>query len=308
MTKINPEIAKRLRQRQRLTLEAVQERSGINKSTIHRIETGGTKSTRRHVIEKLAGVLNTTPEILTSESVQAIEDAEDSTLFKHSQLNVRIPDSIRNALTLVARRYSIQPLDIIEIAPLLFHLTAEESLKEREERLAALRSARKAVEGLRDRFPHISERLVNDWDAEGLESAEERSISQRDLRGATLDECLGVDPRPLEYESDVQNPLVTHLRDRLKAVGSQGELSYWHEALSPRYEICHDEALAYCGDDEDAAHAIVYGVVGLHDLPKELVAFEHVEKRNAWIAERRRADLESFGDLVGLSMPIGDPS
>lgn len=308
MARINPLILQRQRKKLGLSLEDLERRSGIDKGTIYRIEAGKPGRNARNTIDKLANALKCTPDELVTTKVDD-QDAKDTVLYPRSQLNIRISNEGRNALAFVAQRYGVRSIDIVEIAPLLFHLVAEESLALRRDCLERLRTAREAVSSMHASFPHITERLINDWQAEELELAEERSIAKRDLRGELLgiDETL-YDVRPLNYDEGDRNPFVMHLRDRLREVGGYAELDAWYDGWSPRYLVGRDEAAAYFNGDEDVAEYVLNGVIGLHEIPKDLRGADTAEARLVWAQERiaearaRQVDLLETIDIKDIKL------
>lgn len=286
MARINPLILRRHRKKLGLSLEDLEARSGIDKGTIYRIEAGKPGRNARNTIAKLASALKCSPDELVATTVDD-PDVTETVLYSRSQLNVRISHEGRNALTFVGQRYGVRQIDIIEFAPLLFHLVAEESLRSRQDSLERLRTARAAVSATQGNFPHITERLMNDWQAEEMEVAEERSIAKRDLRGEMLDEDETLyDVRPTEYDEGEQNPFIVHLRDRLKAVGGYAELDAWYVGWSPRYLIGREEAAAYFNGDENIAEDVLNGVIGVHEIPKELRGADAADARLAWAREK----------------------
>ncbi len=310
MALINPSIARRERHKLGLSLDELAKRSRINKSTLHRIENGRMKRTTEHVVTKLARVFKLEPDALTATVAEENQSEMESIFSYRSQLNVRVPHEVRNALSLVAWRYGVKVLDIVELAPLLFHLVAAETLQERSAKLASLREARARIASLSGGFPHLSERMLNDWNGEEIELLEERSIVARDLRGDKVDAGDDfTDPRPMDYDDGAQNPFVTQVRQRLAAVqppGAEPELfDYWTEALTPRYEICREEALRYVGGDTEASNEIIIGRVGLHEIPKELRDAEQLQARAAWVRERANelgARNAEWLDTIGLGL------
>lgn len=288
---INPIVLHRRRREMALSLEDLESRSKISRTTIHRIERGKTARSNQHTVNKLAAALKLDPATLTASPSEADKEAEDLLLYSRSQLNVRISHEARNALNLVGIRYSIKPTDVLEFAPLLFYIVAEESLRERSELLSSLAAARASMEALTKPFSHLSERLAYDPHAEEIEGAEAKSIRGKDIRGRNLDDDdpLG-DNRPHEYEDGEENPFVVHLRKRLQRLRTDtetpGEVEAWHDGWAPRYQICHRDALNYLAGDSGVADAIINGVVGLHEIPKELRPLDQAEARVAFIKER----------------------
>lgn len=298
MALINSIVAKRERQKLKLSLDDLARRAGVDRTTLHRIETGRMTRNAEHVVTRLAKVFRLEPDQLTAIEVAADDSAGDDveggpeSLFSYrSQLNVRVPHEIRNALHLVAWHYGMRPLDIIELAPLLFHVVAAETLKERATQLASLRELRGRISDMSGSFPHLHERMLNDWNGEEIELREERSIAARDLRGDKVDEGDDfVDTRPLDYDDSVDNPFVAQLRARLAAIqptGSESELfDYWSDGYPPRYEICREQAHAYLGGDAEAGEEIVTGRVGLHEIPREMRDADQAAARATWVKDR----------------------
>jgi transcriptional regulator with XRE-family HTH domain len=286
MARINPLILKRQREKLGFSLEDLEARSGIDKGTIYRIEAGKPGRNARNTIAKLANALKCSSDELVATKIDD-PDATETVLYSRSQLNVRISHEARNALAFVGQRYGVRSIDIIEFAPLLFHLVAEESLRSRRDSLERLRTARETVSAMQGSFPHITERLMNDWQAEEMEFAEERSIAKRDLRGEFLDKDETLyDVRPMEYDEGEQNPFIVHLRDRLGAVGGYAELDAWYNGWSPRYLVGKEEAVAYFNGDEDVAEDVLNGVIGVHEVPKDLRGADAAEARLAWAREK----------------------
>ena len=290
MQRINPASLKAKREELGLSLDELAERSTINKATIHRIERGKTKRTNAHTVRQLAQGLGVEPRELMG--VKTDGSGDDDAFYYRSQLNLRVSHEARNALTLVGWRYGVKPTDIIELAPLLFHIAAEESLAERLENLGALRAARDQIRAMDDKFPHISERMVEDWDGVEFDDLEMRSIRARDLHGSMLDEYdsyRGIDSRPPSYEEGEQNPFIQHLRRRFSTIGAaedQPAQLEWQDGCSPRYALGKPEALRYFGGDEEVADDVVNGMVSIHEIPKDLRGEGQESSRAAWARER----------------------
>ena len=227
-------------------------------------------------------------------------------------MNVSIGDRYRNALTLVASRYQVTRQQIIEIAPLLFYIAAEQSLAKRRERLHALEQAA-------EEFPDYVAPI--DWHAHSAEAA---SINARDLfakkvlSGNGADEIFDWSP-----ERDMkENPLASHLRDLLSGVvasrkgatedGTPDEPAdeewfvdahfyHWGATDAPNYYVCDEDVRASVGGDEKATEAIIWGCAALHEMPRDIQKAGPAEKAS-WACEEWG---RSESDIVHLKRAFG---
>src|SRR5271166_3313902 len=115
----------------------------VDVSTISRIERGKPTRVRANTLRALTKALDVQPE-----SLCPVAEAE------RDVMKLRIETAARNALTLVAHRYRISRESIVEIAPLLFFIAAEQSLKERQSRIADVRASANALFHLYYGIPH----------------------------------------------------------------------------------------------------------------------------------------------------------
>jgi len=263
----------------------------VDVSTISRIERGKPTRVRANTLRALAKALEVQPDNLCP-AAEAERDV----------MKIRMETAARNALTLVALRYRISRESIIDAAPLLFFIAAEQSLKERERRIADVRASADALFDLYRGIPH----LPPEWPVdEGAVSSEEQSIKARDLFGRkVLDDAQQfMSELDADFDEAEQNPFVVFLRENLSGVCNSKEVAEsvrWSPGLWPNYEICAEEAATIVGNDAKAAHAIVYGAAALHDMPKG-----SPQQRAEWaLAEfdRKHGTLEDLlGDLAGPS-------
>jgi transcriptional regulator with XRE-family HTH domain len=231
----------------------------IDISTISRIERGKPTRVRESTLKTLAKALDVRPESLCR-TAEAERDV----------MKLRIESAARNALTLVALRYKVRRENIVEIAPLLFFIAAEQCLHERQKRLADVRASADALFHLQSGIRHLPPYWPVDENALG---SEERSIKARDLLGGKVleDAQQFMGDLDADYNDAEQNPFVAFLRDSLARVSKSPELAEsvsWSPGLWPSYAICTDEAAEIVGGDEDAAWAIVDGRAALHEMPK----------------------------------------
>lgn len=103
MPKIDPIALRRSREAKRWTQQALAEKAKVDKTTISRLERGKGFA-RAYTVDQLCKHLEISPEVLAGDKPLEIE-AQESPFDSRSQLNVRIRDGARNALTLVAARY-----------------------------------------------------------------------------------------------------------------------------------------------------------------------------------------------------------
>lgn len=298
MAKINGSVLRELREGQNLTLKALSEKSGVDESTIHRLETGARKGDgcRSHTVDGLCHALKVTPDILAGTVVRTMARTEPEPA--KDQLNVRIDNGARNALNLVAARYNVPATRIVELAPLLFYMAAEKSLAERRIRVEEIWALENRWEELRNSIPQLPGKAVPEDDALHVEW---RSIEKRDVLGRHVRDA------PIHYrddDDDELNPLGQSLKAHLEGVPGNPVFEYWYWEDAPNYRICRDEALDLVDGDAAAADAILSGIAPLHELPKELRQKSAPgSQRAAWvherIAEAQVLSAELLADLLG---------
>lgn len=252
----------------------------INVSTISRIERGKSTRVRESTLKELGRALGVSPAALSTRS----ESERDL-------MRLRIESAARNALTLVALRYDVRREQIVEIAPFLFFIAAEQSLRKRLKRLGELRAAADAVYSAA--LPHLPPKAAVD---ETALDCEERSIAARDLFGTIVAENVG---GPDDWDEGEGNPFARFLSDAVAEISGSAEAVRWTPGLWPSYEICADEAAAIVGGDATATRAILSGAAALHDMPKAPPA-----ERAEWA----RAEFDSkYGYLDELLDEFRDP-
>jgi len=309
---INPEKLIMLRKRDRLTAEGLAELAGVGRATITRIENGRTAAHNATTIDRLCKALGCKPDDLATPP----EKSDPAKLFVSRQSTpYDMSAACQNALSLVALRYGEKPETILELAPLLFDLIARESLIERRDTLAALRSHREAIGAMASKFPHFSGRFTNDWEADDFEHREEMSIDRDDLRGEFVhaDDSMNDSFYPDGFDEECDNPFVAYLKGRCERLGQWGyevprmdAISRW---LGPTYELCLPEAAELAGGDDQLAHAIVSGVVPVASIPKDLLKDERLSDRQEWMRQRLSESADKTNALLaelGLTDILGE--
>jgi transcriptional regulator with XRE-family HTH domain len=296
MQKINGKNVRKLRVAQGLTLAQLAETSGVNQSTIHKIEAGKRPHPHLSTVRKIADHLGVQPNILMGEDM---EDEGDLLEFfsRKSQVRFKMSDYARNSLQLVAERYGLEPEHILHLAPFLFHCAAEASLQERKRRLNRINDQLAALE-VSEASKHLAYFYVDGWRGDEALFAEQRSIDRRDLFGLLAsDEAV-----PPDYEPSEDNPWVQFLKSLAAKSGGAAEFEYW----TPRsnhfaYSVVCEDAISLVGGNAEAADHIIHGRARLHELSASVREIGR-SAIAAWAIEAGERAIEEFekSDLLGL--------
>lgn len=301
--KIEGKILIELRRRNAWSIADLSSKAkGVSEATIMRIENNQTMRHNKSTIERLARALKTDQETLSGE--KNLADFRESTRdSSSSQLRIRLSNEARNSLVFVGQRYRVKLEHILEVAPLLFHLVAGESLQKRSRALEEIEQRRAALETAGSQVSHISGRLTSDWQADNLAGLEEASIANNDLFGLAIDDDESVDdPRCYNYDHAGENPFARFLKDKTeelnKLSGWQGAIEAIDEDYMAGYSICRPEVEAFCEGDERAAELLIDGIIGLHEIPNELRAHTCTSDRNSWIKQTADSKLPELSELL----------
>jgi transcriptional regulator with XRE-family HTH domain len=277
---ICPECLKRVRELRELTQDKLSEATGLNKQTIYRLE----RPERSHPVHKttldrLARALAVDPEVLTGEKPIPSDANQRSAAADEAayQLNVRVDAAIRNAFELVARRYRVSVPKIAQLAPLLFVIIAEGSLKHRRKNLGELEDALKRLyefedirSELQSKFPQIPFPNI-DWDDQDEAiNAERASIESRDLFGQNRFD-------PYDILQDEDNPFVVYLK--ALTTGREDITINAVGRTSTEYRVCRSEATELAGGDKQVADWLLNGEVPIHKIPRGLKTVEERVER-----------------------------
>src|SRR6516165_3221049 len=183
---IPPQRLKQLRELRGLSQDQLAKKAGLTKQTIYRLERKGERRPIRDGnLDRVARALDFDLEVVIGEvpipsETTPTNPVRDETAYR---LNVRVDASIRNAYELVARRYGVTPSKIAQLAPLLFNVVAEGSLKRRRQRLNDLEARLNRAADCEEDFPHWPLSLFEMGDQKEAIRTEEASINSRDLFG-----------------------------------------------------------------------------------------------------------------------------
>lgn len=308
---IHPEALKAFREKRGLkTQKALAEKCGFSPETVSRWERGWKGRVRSHSRERLTKVLGVSWDELT----RAPDDKVESALFPTVQLNVRVRPEVRTALTLVCLRYSVRPAEVIELAPLLFLITAENSLTRRQENLDSIKDRfERAIQESRGAAPHLAPAFYRHVDADAAMDDEQVSIDSRDVF------CRRV-AEPYDVEDHV--PYTTHLKTLVADLpsGLVDDL-YPSYTSGATYTIARDtlrEATGISEDNENEKELLDLIWEGRIDFSKVLSTKKSLseEEYMQWLSEQHEAakaekkaaqklELEKFMAKLGIDAADG---
>ena len=306
----------------------------VSKRTISRIESGETapENIRRHTAESLAKALGVEPEDL---AVAIDDEVGDGAGERRHAIRASVNGGVALAYDLAQHRYGVSETYLVEIAPLLFHILAEQSLAERKRRLAEL----EALDArLRELAPDHVEIAGNRVSFE----VERRSIAAFDVFGQ-FDVDDEDDPEVGAHTSckEVERVFSDFLEAQARRfagdhegsfdVGRYGFMNY--DILGELYrnligdgwgpgpaELLESIDAIEAGDFASVRRfvesmqfanvrtAIESGQVRLRDMPDRLLWGDDLDARRAWVveslpAETRRSALRSCRDMFDPEIP-----
>jgi transcriptional regulator with XRE-family HTH domain len=290
--KINGKRIKTLCEKHGLKPKVFAAKVGVDVGTVYRWARGEIRGVREEIFRKICLVLG---ESEAQISGQVPERSTAQQALQNRQMNLSVDAACRNALSLVAGRYRVTRQQIVEAAPLLFFLAAEQSLLERAKRLRVLRDQAGTM---------LGKVLVNAFALD----AEESSIEERDLFGRLgpwwlwapfydLIESAAGEEAIADYGVDLKvkggSALGAFLSGALAESCAAAEPVEWEPGCTPSYRICTEEVRAFFGGDEDAANAILSGEAALHEMPPDIRKSTPAER-----ARWARSAAESYRNAI----------
>ena len=295
--KINPKTLEKLREAKGLDQQALAERAGVSPRTVLRIEIGESGETRQSTVEQIAKVLRIKDlKVLALEpESETVKEAVRKVLRKPAkegeprwhllksffqQVKFRLDGGTLISFDSLEAQYGVSRQQIIDIAPLLFALLAEQSLANRRRRLEEAEAAMAA-------FPeHLIPRSRLALDAERA-SIGERDIFTRHIDEHKLNESY--------YNQEVRNPFNDFLIEQAKSLGPDNDALDPEEISNigdfddlPSYRLFESYIENLTGGSNRAYYALSHGYVRIAQIPKELLG-EHkdvTDKRKKWLEDK----------------------
>lgn len=272
---VHPERLRQTRIMRRLSREALAAKAKLTAKTISRLEKGNeARPIRQANLERLARALDVAVGVLTGEERMPLIAGHLGTATEEAayQLNVRVDGAVRNAFELVARRYGVSVSKIATLAPLLFVILAEASLKHRSKNVEDCRTKYEEYLEAKSQIPYH----IPAYELGSEIEAEERSIGKNDIFGRTI-----WNTAPDNW--DRGNPFATYLqaltagRDNIIKINAVGP-------KSTDYRVCRLEAVELAGDE--FAEALLNGEVPIHRMTRE-VESAALSERIEWMRQHK---------------------
>ncbi len=202
---ICPEALKKYRNKRRLTQKALAEACRCSPEQVCRWENGKSLRVRKHLRERLTAVLKVSWEKLTVPPMDEDDQGGDP---RSEQLNVRLRPEARAALDLVCHRYGLRRAQVVELAPLLLLIVAENSLIYRKKKLEEMKTlVKKAKDDIEAAAKHLDFPFALLHDFDDAISQEEDALKA----GKVFNSYLTIDGEL--HDSEFSDPFTNYLCD-----------------------------------------------------------------------------------------------
>ena len=307
MGHIHPRKLKFVRESRNMSQAQLADASDVSQKQISRLEKSDEHESLNKchgkTIQKLSSTLNVPEEELATPPEGDDERRAKNLGFK--RISFFLSEQDRLNYRFLEERYGVKSLDILRAAPLLFLVTAEMSLAERREGLAAFEDALGCVPG--EFLSHLGDVVIGLSNAEAAGLVEARSVKECDLSGKVIR-----DNEWSELYEGSGDLYVDYLERKVRelapdAFGDEDEISGNFASLFVRLFETKIEELS--DGNLLARLALERGDVRPRDIPKKLLANDQAKKRSEWLAERcsedtqranekRMAELGSIGNVL----------
>ena len=299
---IHPDRLRELRKSQRLSRKELATKSGVSVRQIARIEgQEGPVAVRSKTMQALTRALRTQPTKLADGEPTPRSQAA----LSHTELRVPMSHEARLNYDLVSRRYGIRASQIAALAPLMFTLVAEGSLKRRREAVAEVDRVLASLGELRKEHSQLYfTALVTDIN-EGLGN-EERSIAKADLLGDLVRNPESDFGYVSEFAEDV-TPFADFLQKLAEELAQPDVVSFNDDRYgyidlvhgletveTGQFSLCEQDIRYFAGDSKYARWALLSGDVRLSQVPEELMSEETREQRIKWLESQLSDEVKSI--------------
>jgi len=278
-----------------------------------------TISVRRGTVEALAKALNVDPKMLTGERDLPFDpssgDHRDGSR-EVRQTTIRLdPQSTLN-YDLIERRYGMNLQEVVNIAPLLFVIHAEQSLRRRKRVSKEKLRSMEQVMQMSDVFPKLKELIgypeVDEWYEESDDYLSERdSIQSNDVFGQRVWNEFPGDGSPNPFVAhldavleDLDSPLLANI-SRFEGIPFDAVM-YFPGNRVPEHEVCRSDLMEITGSDPDAIMALKFGIARIRDIPEAHMGPDKLVERVTWLRERLQERTASTNHSSGEAGAVDD--
>ena len=313
---IDPKRLTELRKRKRLNRVQLADKARLSQRQIARLESEvlPRSTARDRTVNNLAKALDVEPGVLTGEmSMPTANERLPDQLGPSRQVSAWVQPEVGLAYALIKRRYGVNLTTLVNAAPLMFVLLAENSFVWRREKLKEVEEATERLDSSGSR--HLRHTYVGAGRANEGTYVERRSIEMRDLFG----EDIFKDLLEQGYEADSTNPFAEFLCDIAARIDDQDivqvDANGWIQdrgALKnfPEFTVCNGDLDRFTGGSERLNLALRIGYVRVDHIPEELLTDDAAERRRQWLEhqleelpEKRK---ELFEGLLSLDLSVAE--
>lgn len=289
--RIDPSRLMELRKRERLSRAQLSEKSRISERQIARLESGAAAESRARdrTVNELAKALGVDPGALTGERpMPAASMSPHHQRGVSRQVSAQLRPEASLAYALLKKRYGVNLTTLINAAPLLFVLIAENSFVWRREKLKEAEDAAVRLRSFESAHPTFQ--LAAAYTDEGA-MVEQSSIEKGDLFGETV--------RDHAWEThhidgvDDSNPFAEYLRGLAAKIDNQDIVQIWDFIYDrgtlknfPEFTICNGDVDEFTGADKRLNLALRLGWLRVDHMPEEFLAEDAIDRRREWLEER----------------------
>lgn len=276
---INGEALKFYRKKCNKTQQELADEIKCSKDQVYRWEAGESKKPRQLNINNLTKALNVSWEQLTTQPPQE-KDSSDS-IDQTFDLKRKVCLSTRTAMGYASKKYAVRWRDILELAPLMFMIFAQQSLKAREKDLDKLKEQiEESAVSINSTIPYMADKFFinseNDWICE-----ERDSIKHNEVFKFYDNE-----------DGEEQSPFVNHLKKHLEELFPSEVDIRPNSHSSPDYSIpikFLDEIIEISGKDKKNDEAILHRIQeGHYDLQEVLSKKKELDAKayQSWLENK----------------------
>lgn len=297
--KIDPKRLKAIRKARKLTQPELYGTSGVSPRTIKKYESekdAHVSEPNLATIEKLCKALRVDPEHLSG-AAELPEKLRTLQETKTTRRSFTLRMGKKTELELIQRVYGVTPEQVINMAPFLFTLLAEGSLKWRREKLKKLNHTLDEC----GEINHLSF-IANNWTTGDYINYEKDSISKNDILGKQLLEFWS-DLGEVIFDPDKGNPFSDYLCEMASEIfqnntESENILLVEKEIGAdelPFYNLLEGEMDKICASNKLCREAIRWGDIAIKDIPIDLQ--KNPDKFEAWLRENTSKSTQDLADI-----------